>query len=353
MVAEPIFRLFRQSHVTSNAPLEKKGKRKVVEFDWGAKKEKAMEKLMTVLSSPPARKPLFYTPEEDSFVGGIVLGVDDCGLGFGAILKQEDRESRHRPVRYESWLWTPADTRYDAVKLECQGLLRSLMKFLYDLYGVQFLIEINARTIVPQLNQPTSNLPAAIVGPWLAYTRLFSFDIKNVAGVKYKGPDALSRRPGVEEELRELAEGGEQAVWRLGEFVDRELNDMWVSAEEEEACTWFCNSVPHSFSISFPMFREGEGERGDAVGFCFSFNKAMYEEEENLQRVGEYLETMRRPAGMLDGECEWFKGFVVKFLLRDGVLYRGAKMGMPLRRVLRNAKDKEELLRQLHDESGH
>ena len=49
------------------------------------------------------------------------------------------------------------------------------------------------------------------------------------------------------------------------------------------------------------MFRGGEGERGDAVSFCFSFNKAMYEGEENLQRVGVYLETMRRPAGMPDG----------------------------------------------------
>ena len=88
------------------------------------------------------------------------------------------------------------------------------------------------------------------------------------------------------------------------------------------------------------------------VGFCFSFNKAMYEGEENLQRVGEYLGTMRRPVGMPDGEFKRFIGFVVKFLLRDGVLYRRAKPGMPLRRVLGNAKEKEEVLRRLHDESG-
>ena len=140
---------------------------------------------------------------------------------------------------------------------------------------------------------------------------------------------------------------------RLEEFVDRELDAMWVSAEEEEACMGFCNSVSYSFSMLFPMFRRGEGERGEAVGFCFSFNKAMYEGEENLQRVGEYLETMRRPAGMPDGEFKRFKGFAVKFLLRDGVLYRRAKTGMPPRRVLGNTKDKMEVLRQLHDESGH
>ena len=72
-----------------------------------------------------------------------------------------------------------------------------------------------------------------------------------------------------------------------------------------------------------------------------------------MQRVGEYLETMRRPAGMPDGEFKRFKGFTVKFLLRDGVLYQQAKTGMPLRMVLGNAKHKKEVMKQLHDKSGH
>ena len=118
---------------------------------------------------------------------------------------------------------------------------------------------------------------------------------------------------------------------------------MWVSTEEEEACRGFCNSVSHSFSMSFSMFRGGEGERGDAVGVCFSFNKDMYEGEESLQRVGEYLETMRRPAGLPDGEFKRFKGLAVRFLLRDGLLYRRAKTGMPPRRVLGNTMDKTEV----------
>ena len=225
-MAEPIFLLFRHSHLTSKMPPEKKRKRKEVEFVWGAEQEKAMEKLKTALSSAPALKPLVYMPEDDGFVGEIVLGVEECGLGFGAILQQEDRESRRHPVSYESGVRTPADTRYDAVILECRGLLRALKKFHYYLFWVQFLIEIDARTLVHQMNQPTSDLPWDIVGHWLAYIRLFSFDIKHVAGVKHKGPDALSRRPGMEEELRELAEGGEVAVRRLEEFVDGELDVM-------------------------------------------------------------------------------------------------------------------------------
>ena len=60
------------------------------------------------------------------------------------------------------------------------------------------------------------------------------------------------------------------------------------------------------YVISYVLRRRGR--RGDAVGFCFSFNKAMYEGEESLQRVGEYLETMRRPVWMPDGEFKRFKG---------------------------------------------
>ena len=89
------------------------------------------------------------------------------------------------------------------------------------------------------------------------------------------------------------------------------------------------------------MFRGGEGERGDAVDFCFSFTKAMYEGEDNMQRVGKYVETMRRLAGIWDGEFIRFKGFAVKFVLRNGVLYRRAKRGKPPRRVLGNKKDKK------------
>ena len=79
------------------------------------------------------------------------------------------------------------------------------------------------------------------------------------------------------------------AVGRLDRFVDGELDAMWVSVQEEEACTGFCNSVSHSLSMLYPIFRGGEGERGNAVGICFSLDNDRYQGEESRQRVGEYL----------------------------------------------------------------
>src|SRR5205085_10241690 len=117
-------------------------------------------------------------------------------------------------------------------------------KFRYYLYGVTFLVEIEARTLVHQLNQLTSDLPGTVVGCWNRYIRLFDLEIRHVAEMKHKGPDALSRRLGTEEELRELREGSEEAVERLEEFVDAELGTM---------CGGFCMDRFHSF-VCFPLF---------------------------------------------------------------------------------------------------
>ena len=64
------------------------------------------------------------------------------------------------------------------------------------------MVEIDARTLVHQLNQPASDLPESVVNRWLAWIRLFTLDIKHVAGTKHGGPDALSRRGKAEEDSK-------------------------------------------------------------------------------------------------------------------------------------------------------
>ena len=56
---------------------------------------------------------------------------------------------------------------------------------------------------------------------------------------------------------------------------------------------------------------------------------------------------------MLDSEYMMLMRFAVKFLLRDGVLYQGAKRGMPPRSALGNTMDEKEVLSKLQDELGH
>src|SRR5437588_3793274 len=119
-------------------------------------------------------------------------------------------------------------------------------------------------------------------------------------------------------------------------------------------CGGFCTDRFHSF-VCFPLFAGvrvmgGDGETG---GVSFGVKKADYAGDEGLQQAGEYLAGMRRPKGMGDAEFRRLKRFAVKFILREGVLYRRGKAGMPPRRVLVSGEEKEEVLRRLHDESGH
>ena len=174
VIAEHLFRLMKKDQ----------------DFEWQDNEQEAMDALKKSLTEAPALKPIDYKSS-----GQIVLSVDSALQGWGAILQQEEVDTKKRhPARYESGMWASSEKKYDSGKLECRGLLKALKKFRYYLYGVRFLVEIDARTLVHQLNQPASDLPGSVVNRWLAWIRMFTFDIKHVAGRKHSGPDGLSRR---------------------------------------------------------------------------------------------------------------------------------------------------------------
>ena len=108
---------------------------------------------------------------------------------------QLDKLGRRHPARYESGLWNDAEARYDAGKRECRGVLKMLKKVRHYLYGVRFVIETDAKTLVAQLNRSASDVPGALVTRWLAWIHLFDFEVRHVSGKKYTAADDLSRRP--------------------------------------------------------------------------------------------------------------------------------------------------------------
>jgi len=96
------------------------------------------------------------------------------------------------------------------------------------LYGVRFLVEIDAKTLVQQLNQPASDLAGSVVNRWLAWIRMFSFEIKHVVGKRHGGPDGLFRRRRSVEDSHE-----EEGVEELEEEMDADLAVNEVDSEEE------------------------------------------------------------------------------------------------------------------------
>jgi len=58
----------------------------------------------------------------------IFLVVDGLGTGWGCTLEQADKNGKRHLARYESGIWSVAERKYDAVKLECRALLHALKK---------------------------------------------------------------------------------------------------------------------------------------------------------------------------------------------------------------------------------
>ena len=174
IIAAPIFELFRKG----------------IRFTWTVERQQAMDLLKERLASSPLLISLNYESSR-----GIFLNVDaSMTIGWGAIISQAQEDGTRKPARYESGVWSDTEKKYDAVKLECRGLLKALKKFRYWLYGRHFYLETDAQTLVWLLNQPPNDLPNAMLTRWLGYIRLFDFDVKHVPGKKNGGADALSRR---------------------------------------------------------------------------------------------------------------------------------------------------------------
>jgi hypothetical protein len=150
----------------------------------------AMDSLKGALTTPPTLVSIDYALS----AGSIIVTVDASKVGWGGILQQKQADGKTRPARFDSGIWTIAEQKYDALKLECRGLLKALKKFRFWLHGRMFHIETDANTLVWLLNQPPNDLPNAMLTRWITYIRLFDFEVHHVKGTQNGGADALSRR---------------------------------------------------------------------------------------------------------------------------------------------------------------
>ena len=151
-----------------------------------------MDMLKEALTNAPALATIDYAEN----AGEIILAVDASSEDWGTILQQVDNgkkdgtnstdsgknKGKRHSIRYESGLWTGDEKKYDAGKWECRALLWALKKLQIWLYGMHFVIEIDAKTLLHQLNLPIVDLPGTIVTRWIICIKLFDFDVCHVAG---------------------------------------------------------------------------------------------------------------------------------------------------------------------------
>jgi hypothetical protein len=58
-----------------------------------------------------------------------------------------------------------------------------------------FVLEIDAHVLLYQLNRFGTDLPGTLVTRWLAWIRLFDFDVRHIFGIKHTVADGFFRRP--------------------------------------------------------------------------------------------------------------------------------------------------------------
>lgn len=289
VVADPLFLLLKKD----------------VEWQWDPEvHQPAMDALKAAITSAPALKTVDYSSS-----GRIIVSTDASATGWGAVLQQEEEEKskvRH-PCRYESGVWRGAEIRYDAGKRECRAILKAFRKLRVYLYGVRFVLETDARTLVHQLNLPGSDLPGAAVTRWLAWLRLFSFDVVHVPGEKNGAADGLSRRPPHEDD----------------DADEEDVEDM-IEAD--------------LYMVSVHRWKQPD----------------ITTAPEEWQQIIDYLSTLRRPDGMNDKDFRKFRQYATRYLVFDGALFkRSARPDKPPIRVVFEEEERARILESLHEESGH
>lgn len=313
IVMEPLYRSLRKDTV----------------FFWGDDQQTAFDDVKQKLSTFPSVMPLDY-----SFLPlCIIVAVDASHRGWGAVLMQE-RNGVRRAARYESGVWTATQAAYDSGKLECRAVLMALKKFRHWLYGIHFTLETDANTLVAQLNRPATDLPGALVTRWMAWIRLFDFDVKHVPGQKNGAADGLSRRPATERELAEQANGPD-----VDEFITAEITYLRAA----------CYPV-----VTRSAQTEEDGDDNDNTNSNPSDSplSAGYSAESN--DIARYLITLRRPPEMSRSQFYYFKKKCVKFVVQDRHLFRRHKGRTEiLQRVLDAKEDQQRALNGAHTELSH
>ena len=169
-IAKPIFK------VTSND--EK------VEFYWGPDQQEAMEILKKAILEDVVLK-------HPDFEKEFILYVDASKTGLGAVLSQEDKEGKIRPIAFASKTINKTEGNYSATENEMHGMYWAITKkFKPYLMGRKFTVVTDHQ---PLKNIRGSDEGSKRVNRWRIYLEGYNFDIEYKPGKHHGNADGLSR----------------------------------------------------------------------------------------------------------------------------------------------------------------
>ncbi|MBW0532309.1 hypothetical protein O181_072024 [Austropuccinia psidii MF-1] len=100
---------------------------------------------------------------------------------------QEDENGKDRPVPYESVTFSRIKSKYSQPKLELCGAARILKTLQEILWGKHFELQVDSKDLIEMIK--TALLPNAPMTRWVAFIKLFSFDLVHKPGKPFTIPD--------------------------------------------------------------------------------------------------------------------------------------------------------------------
>jgi hypothetical protein len=190
------------------------GKGKV--FTWGPEQEQAVRRAKEILTSPSVMK----APDFSASAGRFALGVDASGVGYGAVLcqeeTQEDGSIRERPIAYISKTLTGSERTRSATERELAAIDWALAQFSGYLLGAPtFRCWSDCRPLEALFKKrPKNGRHHAI----LVHMQNYDFTIEYRKASEMKVADLLSRPP-----FAKASEIDEQTKEVRTELRDEEL----------------------------------------------------------------------------------------------------------------------------------
>ena len=306
MITASIYDLFKKNHT----------------FDWRTEEQKVMNCLKIVLSIQSIIWSLIYNNDTDK----IILTVDSSLKSWDFCLMQVAKNQWHQHVyRYNSETWSSAESLYNAEKQECWELLKTLKKVRTYLYEMLFVIELNAQTLVTQLNRSVTDVLSVLINCWLTWIWLFDFDVWHVSEKKHQASDALFRR-------LKMVDETEFSKNNMKKFLDTQLFHLSV---------WFyLVSVDCSAEDKFKLVQQS----------VLNLHSKYSEEQKSMVK---YLVTLWCSTDMHSKTFTTFKKQALKYLVQNSELFHHRSKNISIQWVVNDSDSQKNIIKNLHDQTEH
>jgi RNase H-like domain found in reverse transcriptase len=178
-------------------PLMMLTKKQNHEFQGTSKVDTVMAILKQAMTTLPALKTLDIGLAKvqrkemwENDLGLVTLAVNSSQIAIGYVLYQTLEDSHH-PIIYGSITWNEVESRYSQSKIELYGLYHASKALKYDLWGIHFWAELDAKYIREMVNKPGGACLA--MTRWITYIQNFNFEFVHIPAERHTALDGLSQ----------------------------------------------------------------------------------------------------------------------------------------------------------------